>query len=373
VPETIASSPRLRAELLLCLTPGVGPLTRRSLLQCFGSAEEVMSAARSELRKVKGVGQKLADAIATAPSTIDVEAEVRFCQQSGVQIVLDSDASYPSRLKEIPDPPGVLFVRGELQPTDGLAIAIVGTRHATPYGRQQAERLAGGLARAGYVIVSGLARGIDEAAHQGALAAGGRTLAVLGSGVTAIYPPENAPLADKVIRQGALLSEHPPQAPPLSGTFPQRNRIITGLSLGVIVVEAADRSGALISARHALEQGREVFAVPGRIDSPVSRGCHKLIRDGARLIECVDDVLDELGPLAQPAPREDGREVRHPAELQLNEIEQAVLDAVGLSATSIDDVVAGTQLPVARVLSTVSVLEMKRLVRRVSGNQILRV
>lgn len=371
--ENTASDARLRAELLLCLTPGVGPIIRRALLAHFGSAGQVMSAARSELRKVKGVGQKLADALATAPATVDLEAEIRRCEQAHVRIVLDSDEAYPPRLKEIPDSPGVLFIKGELEPADGLAIAIVGTRHATPYGRQQAERLAGGLSRAGYTIVSGLARGIDEAAHQGALAAGGRTLAVLGSGVAAIYPPENAPLAERIIRQGALLSEHPPHAPPLSGTFPQRNRIITGLSLGVIVVEAADRSGALISARHAMEQGREVFAVPGRIDSPVSRGCHQLIRDGARLIECVDDVLDELGPLAQPTPRDDGREVRHPAELKLNEIEQAVLDAVSTSATSIDDVVASTQLPVARVLSTVSVLEMKRLVRRLSGNQILRV
>ncbi len=260
-----------------------------------------------------------------------------------------------------------------MRPNDALSMAIVGARHASRYGLRQAERLASGLARAGLTVISGLARGIDGAAHRGALDAGGRTLAVLGSGVLSIYPPEHQELAADVARQGAVLSEAPPRAAPLSGSFPQRNRIITGMSLGVIVVEAAERSGALISAHHAMEQGREVFAVPGPVDSRTSRGCHRLIRDGARLVESVDDVLEELGPLVAAAPAADGRSVHHPAELQLNEMEKQVLDAVAVEPTSIDQVVAASRLPVPQVLAILSVLEMRRLVRRLGGSTVVRV
>jgi DNA processing protein len=214
------------------------------------------------------------------------------------------------------------------------------------------------------------------------LAAGGRTLAVLGSGVCCIYPPEHRKLAERVMQQGALLSEAPPEAPPVPGIFPARNRIITGLSLGVIIVEAADRSGALISAQHAAEQGREVFAVPGRVDSRMSRGCHRLIREGARLVETVDDVLEELGPLPLPTPppAAEGQaeaataaaRVRHPAELQLNEPERAVLAAIGDEPVLVDQVIASCGLEAANVLATLSVLEMRRLVRRVGGNRVMR-
>lgn len=188
-----------------------------------------------------------------------------------------------------------------------------------------------------------------------------------------IYPPEHVDLSLDVTRSGAIISETPPQSPPVAGAFPQRNRIISGLSLGVIVVEASDRSGALISARHAMEQNREVFAVPGRIDSRMSKGCHRLLRDGAKLVESADDVLEELGPLVVPAPSPDGQAVHHPAELMLNELEQAVLAAIGSEPTLVDEVVAGSKLPVPQVLSTLSVLEMRRLVRRVSGNLVRRV
>ncbi|MEX2175956.1 MAG: DNA-processing protein DprA, partial [Pirellulaceae bacterium] len=315
------------AEVLLSLVPGVGPRTRKTLLAHFGSAQGVLAAASSQLREVAGIGPKISRAILAARREIDVAAELEVCRAHQVAVLIESHPDYPTRLTEIPDPPGVLFVRGAFSPSDGLAVAIVGTRHASHYGLAQAERLAGGLARAGYTIVSGLARGIDAAAHRGALKAGGRTLAVLGSGVLNVYPPEHAELAHEICSRGAVLGENPPRSPPLSGAFPQRNRIITGLSLGVIVVEASERSGALISARHAMEQGREVFAVPGRVDSRTSRGCHRLIRDGAKLVETVDDVLEELGPLATPTPSSDGREVRHPAELQLNEPERAVVAA----------------------------------------------
>jgi DNA processing protein len=362
------------AELRLSLVSGVGPLTRARLLEAFGSAENVLAAKVSELRQVEGVGAKIADAIKAARDD-DREARKLFdyCREQAVAIITRGHPNYPRELLEIPDPPGVLFVRGQILPHDNLAIAIVGTRHATHYGREQAEHLAAGLSRAGLTIVSGLARGIDGIAHRAALAVGGRTIAVLGSGVMNVYPPDHEELAEQVIAAGALVSENPPHSPPLAGAFPQRNRIITGMSLGVIVVEASDRSGALISARHAMEQGREVYAVPGPVTSRMSRGCHRLIRDGAKLVENVDDVLEELGPLPAAVPREDGRgDMLNPAELQLNEQETQILLAIGVTPTSIDEVVAASGLPVHRVLATVSVLEMRKLVRRVSGNSVVR-
>jgi DNA processing protein len=245
--------------LRLCLVSGVGPRIRKSLLERFGSARAALAAAPSELRAVHGVGPKLTHNIADAEQKIDVEAEIALCREHGIDILVESHADYPRVLREIHDPPGVLFVRGALQPNDALAIGIVGTRHGTQYGLRQAERLAGGLARAGLTVISGLARGIDAAAHRGALAAGGRTVAVLASGVMNIYPPEHDKLAEEIAARGALVSEAPPQSEPMAGTFPQRNRLISGMSLGVLVVEAAERSGALITARHAMEQGREVF------------------------------------------------------------------------------------------------------------------
>ena len=358
--------------LRLSLVSGVGPRTRQALLERFGTARAALAAAPSALREVPGVGPKLTQKIACADQEIDVEAEIALCREHGIEILTESNTAYPRVLREIHDPPGVLFVRGTLKPDDALAIGIVGTRHATQYGLRQAERLAGGLARAGLTVISGLARGIDAAAHRGALAAGGRTIAVLASGVMNIYPPEHDKLAEEVAAQGALVSESPPRSQPLAGTFPQRNRLISGLSLGVIVVEAADRSGALITARHAMEQGREVFAVPGNVDTRASRGCHQLIRDGAKLVESADDVLEELGPLVEATPREDGQVIHHPAELLLNELEQQVLAAIHSEATSIDQIVSDTGLPVSQVLSTISVLEMRRLIRRLSGTTVIR-
>jgi DNA processing protein len=358
--------------LRLCLISGVGPRTRKALLERFGTARAALTAAPSELRGVFGVGPKLVQKIAGADEEIDVEAEIALCREHGIDILTETSDAYPRSLREIHDPPGVLFVRGQLKPNDALAVGIVGTRHGTQYGLRQAERLAGGLARAGLTIVSGLARGIDAAAHRGALAAGGRTIAVLASGVMNIYPPEHDRLADEIAQSGALVSESPPHAQPLGGAFPQRNRIISGMSLGVVIVEAADRSGALITARHAMEQGREVFAVPGNVDSRASRGCHQLIRDGAKLVESADDVLEELGPLVEAVPRGDGQKIHHPAELLLNELEQQVLDAIGGEATSIDQIISDTGLPVAQVLSTLSVLEMRRLIRRLSGTTVIR-
>ncbi len=368
-----ADEQRLRDNLLLAMIPGVGPRIRQSLLTRFGTPEGVLAAPMDRLREVSGVGPKLARAITFAEREIDVDAQIQLCRERQVRIVVDSDEAYPPALKEIDDPPGILFVSGQLRPDDRMAVAVVGTRHATHYGLRQAERLAMGLARAGMTVVSGLARGIDAAAHRGALAGGGRTLAVLGSGVLNIYPPEHDVLAGEVLDRGALISESPPLASPRTGCFPQRNRIISGLSLGVVVVEAGIRSGALITARLAMEQNREVFAVPGRVDDRTAQGCHRLLRDGAALVESVDDILEHLGPLAHPAPREDGTEVRHPAELQLNEFEQRILAAVDTDPTSVDRLVSETGLPVARILSTLSVLEMRRLIRRLTGTTVVRI
>jgi DNA processing protein len=367
------SDPELIDAIRLSLVSGVGPILRKALIDRFGTAGDVLSAAMSELREVSGIGPKTAKAIAAAKDEIDAEREIELCREKGVSILPQSDPRYPGGLLEIPDPPGVLFMRGEIKPQDAIGIAIVGSRHATTYGMMVAERLASSLARAGVTIISGLARGIDAAAHRAALKAGGRTIGVLGSGVLNIYPPEHVELALDVIHAGAILSEMPPQSPPVPGAFPQRNRIVTGMSLGVIVVEASDRSGALISARHAMEQNREVFAVPGRVDSRMSKGCHRLLRDGAKLVETADDVLEELGPLVSPAPSPDGQAVHHPAELMLNELEQSVLAAIGSDPTLVDEVVSGSGLPIPQVLSTLSVLEMRRLVRRVSGNLVRRV
>lgn len=359
--------------LLLSLVSGIGPRLRQALLQHFGSARAVFEAPASSLRTVPGIGAKLAGAVTRARQEIDVAAEIELCEKHQVAIVSLGHPDYPRALREIADPPGVLFVRGAIEARDALAIAIVGARHATRYGLAQAERLAGSLSRAGLTIVSGLARGIDGAAHRGALAAGGRTIAVLGSGVLNIYPPEHQDLAQQVMKQGAVVSEAPVRAAPLSGTFPQRNRLISGMTLGVVVIEAARQSGALITARHAAEQGREVFAVPGRVDSRMSHGCHQLIRDGAKLVEAPEDVLEELGPLVAAAPRDDGRPLHHPAELLLNEVEQGILGAIRDDATSIDQVVAASGLPTQQVLATLSVLEMRRLIRRISGSLVARV
>ena len=371
--EAMEITAQLVDAVRLSLVSGVGPRHRQDLLARFGSATAVLGADAAQVQEVHGIGPKIAAQIARARYEIDAEAELELAARHGIDVLIETDDRYPRSVRQIHDPPGVLFSRGTMSADDELAIAIVGTRHATRYGLAQAERLASSLARVGFTVVSGLARGIDSAAHRGALAAGGRTIAVLASGILNIYPPEHVKLADEVAAGGCLISEAPPRMIPLAGAFPQRNRIISGLSVGTIVVEAAGRSGALITARHAYEQGREVFAVPGPVDSRLSHGCHALIKDGAKLVETVDDVLAELGPLAENIERADGTTLQQPAELLLNEIEQQVLQAIDGAPTSIDAITATCKLPVHRVLSTISVLEMRRLVRRVSGTQVVRV
>jgi DNA processing protein len=276
-------------------------------------------------------------------------------------------------LEDIPDPPSLLYLKGTVEPRDQLAIALVGSRRCTPYGIRVAERLASALARVGLTVVSGLARGIDAAAHRGALKVGGRTIAVMANGLAGVYPPEHEELASQIVSAGSLVSEMPMRQGPLAGLFPQRNRIISGLCLGVVVVEATPRSGSLSTAHHAMEQNREVFAVPGPVDSLSSQGCHRLIRDGAKLVETVDDILEELGPLVRevrPAPEE--TPVRHPAELTLNDLERSLLGHLDDHPTAVDGLIERTGLTASQVLATLSVLEMRRLVRRLPGQHFVR-
>ena len=369
----------LRGHVRLACVPGIGSRLRRLLLERFGTPEGVFAASPAEITSVGRISRTLAANLSSLADNATADDVIALCRQRSVDILLEGTAAYPALLSRIDDPPGLLFVRGTLLPQDSLSVAIVGARHATAYGLKVAEQLGAALARAGYTVVSGLARGIDAAAHRGALRAGGRTIAVLGSGVLSIYPPEHTDLAREVIDSGALISELPPLTAPHEGTFPQRNRIVSGLSLGVVVVQAADRSGALITARLATEQGREVFAVPGAIDCRMSRGTHQLIRDGAKLVESVDDILEEFGPLFETATTADGRAVQSAAELQLGDIERTVLDACdalaggGTKSVAIDDLVDSSGLAASQVLATIGVLEMRRLIRRLPGNQIARI
>jgi DNA processing protein len=370
--EDSAERDTILHELSLSLVDGVGPRIYQQLREAFGDAKGALNAPIVDLRSVPGVGNVLVERIRAARDLAAAEEEIAFCRSANVRILSVASSDYPAALREIPDPPAILFVRGEILPRDEAAVAIVGTRHCTTYGRTQAERFAAGLASAGITVVSGLARGVDKAAHEGALGASGRTLAVLGSGVCEIYPPEHGELAERVIAAGALISEGPPRRGAIRGAFPQRNRIVTGLSRALLVIEADVQSGAMISARHAMEQNREVFALPGRIDDRTSHGCHRLIRDGARLLESVDDVLEELGPMPSPVRLDEQTVLRKPAELLLNEQESLVLQAIPGSPVDIDSLVVATGLPVHRILATLSVLETRRLVRRISGQTVMR-
>jgi DNA processing protein len=359
--------------LHLTMVPGIGPQNCRALLEHFGTAGRVLDAVPGSLSSVPGIGPKLARKIASARRDFDAQAELDLCAKAGVRIIPRGDPEYPAPLENIPDPPSLLYINGSLEARDQLAIAVVGSRRSTPYGEATAGRLAAALARAGFTIVSGLARGIDAAAHRGALKSGGRSIAVLANGLSSIYPPEHQELASAVAASGAVTSEMPMNQRPLAALFTQRNRIISGLSVGVLVVEATPRSGSLSTARHAVEQNREVFAVPGPVNSLSSRGCHRLIRDGARLVETVDDILEELGPLVEPvriAP--DEPPVRHPVELGLSASERSFLGHLDDTPRGVDELITSTGLNASQVMATLSVLELKHVVRRLPGHQFVR-
>ena len=363
----------LETTLLLAMLPGLGPRTLTSLLDCFGEPGEVLAASEDHLLSVDGVGPKLAHTIRTASHHVDTEGILGWCRDNRCDLLVKGTHDYPRSLLDLCDAPPILFARGRLTQADQLAVAIVGTRHATTYGTRQADRIAYGLAKAGVTVVSGLARGIDGVAHRAALNGEGRTLAVLGGGIGQMYPAEHAGLADEVAERGAVLSEYAPSAKPRGGMFPQRNRLIAALALATLVIEAPERSGSLITARLAGEMNRDVLALPGQVSSRASQGTNLLIREGATLVRGVEDILEALGPMASGIKTDDGHEVRNPAELNLNDLERKVLAAIEATSTSIDQVIASSELAPHQVIATISVLEMRRLVRRLSGQYVSRI
>lgn len=339
---------------------GIGPARLRALLDAFGDVSSAWHAPADALREV-GLDRRSLAALLEARAQLDLAAELGRLQRAGVQALCWDDPRYPSRLLTISDPPIVLYVRGELRPEDDWAVAMVGTRHASAYGREAARMIAADLARAGVTIVSGLARGIDGQVHRAALEAGGRTIAVLGSGVDIIYPWENAKLAQDVIEHGALVSEYPLGTKPEASNFPPRNRIISGLSRGVIVVEAGEQSGALITSDFAAEQGRDVFAVPGSIFARSSQGTNRLIRDGATPVLSANDVLEALNLTTVP------QQVEAQLLFPTDATEALLLDQLRDDPLHVDEVCRATGLPIATVTSTLALMELKGLVRQMGG------
>lgn len=353
--------------IALNMMDGIGPVKVRALVDALDSPENIFRASEADLRRVKGVGPELARRILSAPDSLDVAGEQRKADRHGIRIVTFVDEAYPAALKEIHDPPLALYVRGDLDPCDKHAVAVVGSRQATHYGRTVADRLSYQLGKTGFTVISGLARGVDAAAHEGALKAGGRTLAVIGSGLDRLYPPENRDLADRIAGSGAVLSEFHFGVEPSRTTFPMRNRIVSGLSGGVLVVEAGRGSGALITANQAMEQGRLVFAVPGRIDSPPSKGCHDLIKQGARLVDDLDDILEEFQYLLPPERAEQVKCLDHRPEVKLTEPEQQIVKALWEGPKNIDALTRETGLPIAEISMHAMTLEMKRVARMLPG------
>ncbi len=357
-------SAELRAFLTLHLVPGLGPRLTAALLKHFGSAAAVLRADAAQLRQVPHIGPKVSEQLRQGIRQADVEAEIARMEEFNVGLLALGTPAYPAPLAEVPDPPHLLYCRGNWQARDAKAIGIVGSRHCTASGRRVAERMAADLVRAGFTVISGLARGIDGAAHRGALQAGGRTVAVLAGGLSKIYPPEHTDLAGEVQASGALITEATMAQQPLPDMFPARNRLISGLSRAVVVVEAAERSGALITARHAGEQGREVFAVPGPVDSQASAGTLQLIRQGARLVRGAEDILEDLEGIAVP---ESQAVVEPPPEL--DEQQRRIWEFLADGPRHIDDLTRGLGLGVPEASRLLMTLEMKKVVRRLPGSQ----
>lgn len=368
--------PVLESWLRLRAIDGVGDLTVLRLVRVWHSPDVVLRASHDELIE-SGCSPQLADAIRRGPdrSTCrSIERELKAIEHERIEVRSLLDPGYPARLKTIADPPPLLYITGTLTEQDELAVAIVGARRATASGRAVTEELSHDLAGAGMTVVSGLARGIDAAAHRGALAAQGRTIAVLGCGINRTYPPEHERLRRQIEERGAIISEVPMGAPPHSHHFPRRNRIISGLSLGVIVTEAAVGSGSLITARLAAEQGREVFAVPGFVKEQTSRGTNALLKEGAALIEGAQDVIDAVLPQLEPAlclrlrpPRQQAEHNDH-----LGKEEQVVYDILSYNPLTVDDVIVGTGLSVSTVMASLLSLELRQRVKQLPGQRYLR-
>lgn len=355
------------ACIALNMIPKMGPVRLRKLLQAFKSPERILTAKPSELRVIDGIGNETAEALASWQDSIDLGAELERIRSFGAHVLTMESPEYPEHLRQIHSPPMVLYVWGKLLERDRHAIAIVGSRAATHYGLECAKKLSFQIAYSGATVISGLARGIDTAAHQGALAAKGRTVAVLGSGLLHLYPSENKRLAELVANSGAVLSEFSMDTKADVQTFPMRNRIVSGLSMGVLVVEAARNSGAMITASQALEQGRSVYAVPGPIDRPTSAGCNRLIQQGAKLVTQAADILEEFELLfpERPLPKPG-------LPPQLAGQEKAIYEALGHGETSLESLLEQTGLPAGAVTAALLSMELKQLVKQLPGQRFVK-
>lgn len=340
--------------------PGIGPVRLRALLDHFGDVHRAWEASSATLQAL-GFDRRTLESFVTQRNRLDLAAELERVARLGVKVLTWDSPDYPSLLMNIPDPPPVLYVKGTLSRQDEWALAVVGTRRATVYGREATRTLVSGLAPSGVTIVSGLARGIDTHAHQIALDTGGRTIAVLGSGVDVIYPSQNEKLARRIVERGALVSEYPLGTKPEGGNFPRRNRIISGLSLGVLVIEGSKRSGAMITADYAAEQGREIFAVPGNILGRNSDGPNQLIQNGAKLVTRIGDVLEELN-LTMVAEQAEAREI-----IPDNETEAVLLSHLSSEPIHVDELGRVAGLPINEIASTLTFMELKGKVRQVGG------
>lgn len=357
------------ACIALNMVPNLGPVRLRRLLEVFHTPQRILLAKSDELRQVEKIGPEIADAIVHWSDHADLVAELDRIADFGAHVLTQADPLYPPLLREIHNPPLVLYVWGALTEQDRHAISIVGSRKTSHYGLECAKKLAYQLAYAGLTVVSGLARGIDTAAHQGALAAKGRTIAVIGSGLMDLYPPENDALAEKIAASGAVVTEFPMTVAPSRETFPQRNRIVSGWSDGLLVVEAGLKSGALITAGQAADQGRSLYVVPGPIDRPTSTGSNRLIQQGAKLVMGAEDILEDLQILL---PQSLGLQSTPARSVQLTGSEQAVYDAITQDETPIDALIAKSGLPAGTVSSTLLLLEMKRLVKQLPGQHFVK-
>ncbi len=356
----------------LALALGERRATFRNLVAAFDDIDSIFSASWQQLCQVKGVTHELASAIKRMPQSDEFQKEKEIIARLGLKIVPLKSPDYPENLRHIPDAPGLIYVRGTLEAKDSFAIAIVGTRSCTHYGQQTAQSLGMELASMGLTVVSGLARGIDSHAHRGALMGKGRTIAVLGTGLDNIYPPEHAELADKIAASGAVISELPAGVPPVPRNFPVRNRIISGLALGTVVVEAPPRSGALITARLALDQGREVFAVPGNITAQTSRGTNLLIRQGAKSVLSARDIVEEIAPEIKGMLHEETLREAAEAKLNLDPNERKIYQTLSQEPLHIDEITLATALPQPMIGLGLFNLELKGLAKELPGKLFVR-
>jgi DNA processing protein len=355
-----------RDLIALHLVTGVGPRLTAALLEHFGSASAVLQASPAELMEIPYLGKKVAESLPRALANPNVDRECAALKEHDVRLRVLGRPDYPANLTTIEDAPHLLFVKGELKPQDEKSVAIVGSRSCTSYGRRIAERIGADLAHAGWTVVSGLARGIDGCAHRGALKVHGRTLAVLAGGLSRIYPPEHADLATEIAATGALVTESCMLMEPMATLFPARNRIISGLSRAVVVVEAAEKSGALITARLAAEQGREVFAVPGPVDQAASAGTLLLLRKGAKLVRNAEDILEDMQELPSLVETT-SVSAESPMPIGLDAIQQRIWTALA-ERRVVEDLTVELALPITDLMRHLMTLELKRIVRRLPGN-----